>query len=103
MRYVAAYILSKLAGEEDPTVVDIKNIITAADGDFEDKQAKIVVDRLKGRDIFDLIEKGKLKISSLAPVGSSTAPDSAKEVHTESAAKESEPEEESDEDMGMAG
>ncbi|KII71415.1 60S acidic ribosomal protein P2-3 [Thelohanellus kitauei] len=73
MKYIAAYALAKLGGEENPTVLDLEMIILAGEGQFDKNQAELVVTRLKGKDIEDLIQQGKLKISSIAPAAAMSA------------------------------
>ncbi|KII60575.1 60S acidic ribosomal protein P2 [Thelohanellus kitauei] len=105
MRYLAAYVLAKLGGLEDPNLKDIKEIFEAAEGEFDQKQAELVISRLKGKDIDDLIQKGKLKISSLAPAAAvSAAPAQAvKEAAAPAAQKKPEPESESSDEGGGLG
>ncbi|KAF1741738.1 hypothetical protein MXB_1732 [Myxobolus squamalis] len=92
MRYVAAFVLSKLAGTATPTVEDLKNIIIAADGEFEEKQARVVVEKLSGKDINELIARGNEKMASLAPaasaVSSADVQDTAKAASEEQAKPE---------------
>lgn len=105
MRYIAAYVLSKLSGNESPSVADLKAVITAADGDFDEKQAETIVSKLKGQDVEALILKGKLKIGSLAPapVASAAGPTACGVQAAKAEEKKAEePAEESEEETGLA-
>lgn len=59
MRYVAAYLLAQLGGHNDPSAADIKKILGSVGIDFDEDKAKKVIDSLKGKNVEELIEKGK--------------------------------------------
>jgi len=110
MRYVSAYLLAQLGGHNQPTVDDMKKILGSVGIDCEEERAKRVIESLKGKNVEELIEKGKTKLASVpsaagvavsaaaAPTAAASAP--AKEEKKEEKKKE-EPKEESDEDMGF--
>jgi len=58
MRYVAAYLLAVLGGNESPSSSDIKSILSSVGIEADDKQLKLVVDNLKGKNVDELIEEG---------------------------------------------
>ena len=114
MRYVAAYLLAQMGGNHQPSVDDIKKILGSVGIDCEEERAKRVIEALKGKNVEELIEKGKAKLASVpsaagvavsaaAPVaaagGGGAAP--AKEEKKEEPKKEEKKESESDEDMGF--
>ena len=103
MRYVAAYLLAALGGNEKPSADDIKKILSSVGVSAEDDKIKIVIDQLAGKAIEEVIAEGVEKLASVpsggavaaggAPAAAGGAPAAAEE-------KKAEPEEESeDEDM----
>merc|ERR1712183_1048040 len=68
MRYVAAYLLSALGGNENPTTVDIKTILESVGVGYDDERAEIVVNQCKGKSIEELIAAGSEKMASM-PAG----------------------------------
>jgi len=112
MRYLAAYLLAVLGGNENPGEADIKKILSSVGIDADAEALKKVIGSLKGKNLEQLIAEGRTKLSSM-PTGGGRAPAAA--AATESAAapagkaaeaakpkeKEPESEEEGDEDMGF--
>ncbi|CAH1232639.1 RPLP2 [Branchiostoma lanceolatum] len=111
MRYVAAYLLAVLGGNANPSAGDIKKILGSVGIDAEDERLNKVISELKGKDIEEVMEAGRGKLSSMpsgggvaaaaggggAAAGGGAAP-AAEEKKEE---KKEESEEESDEDMGF--
>jgi large subunit ribosomal protein LP2 len=108
MRYVAAYLLAVLGGNESPTEADIKKILSSVGVDVNADNLKKVIAQLKGKNIEELMAEGRTKLASMpaagpavaaaAPAAAAGAP-AAKE---EKKAKEKEPESEpEDDDMGF--
>eukprot|EP00088_Acartia_fossae_P046382 TRINITY_DN50069_c0_g1_i1.p1 TRINITY_DN50069_c0_g1~~TRINITY_DN50069_c0_g1_i1.p1 ORF type:complete len:113 (+),score=41.85 TRINITY_DN50069_c0_g1_i1:85-423(+) len=108
MKYLAAYLLAELGGNDSPSAGDLKKILSAVGIDPEEEELKKVVGSLEGKTTEELITEGRSKMSSVpvggggAAVGSAApgtaggdAPAAAKEEEKE------EEEEESDEDMGF--
>lgn len=60
MRYVAAYLLAALGGNNSPSADDMKKIIGSVGIDCEADKIKKVMDELKGKNIEELITKGNL-------------------------------------------
>jgi len=58
MRYVAAYLLAVLGGNDSPSVADIKKILSSVGIDSEDDKLKKVVSELSGKNIEELIAEG---------------------------------------------
>jgi len=58
MRYVAAYLLSVLGGNESPSAADIKKILSSVGIDAEDDKLKKVISELSGKNIQELIAEG---------------------------------------------
>lgn len=60
MRYVTAYLLAQMGGNHQPSVDDIKKILGSVGIDCEEERAKRVIEALKGKNVEELIEKGKI-------------------------------------------
>lgn len=60
MRYVAAYLLAVLGGNENPSAADIEKVLSSVGIDADAERLKLVVGQLKGKNIEDLIKEGKL-------------------------------------------
>jgi len=58
MRYVAAYLLAVLGGNENPSAADIKKILSSVGIDAEDDKLKKVIGELNGKNIQELIAEG---------------------------------------------
>ncbi|XP_048742488.1 60S acidic ribosomal protein P2-like [Ostrea edulis] len=108
MRYVAAYLLAALGGNNSPSADDMKKIIGSVGIDCEADKIKKVMDELKGKNIEELITKGQEKLASVpaggavaagaSAAGGAPAADAKQEKKEE---KKPEPESESDDDMGF--
>lgn len=110
MRYVAAYLLAALSGNNSPSADDLKKIIGSVGIDCEADKITKIIGELKGKNIEELITKGQEKLASVpsggpaaaaaAPAGgapAAAAPAAAKKEEK----KKPEPESESDDDMGF--
>merc|ERR1712226_802227 len=104
MRYVAAYLLAQLGGNNAPDAAAIKAILGSVDAD-EEKMNK-VISELSGKAIADVLAEGKEKLASVpsgggaAPAAGAAAAGGAEEAPAAEAKKESSSEDE-DEDMGF--
>merc|ERR1712212_552776 len=96
MRYVAAYLLSALGGNDSPTTDDIKTILESVGVGYDDERAEIVVNQCKGKSINELIAAGSEKMASM-PAGGD-APAAVEEKKEE---KKESSDEGSDDDMGF--
>merc|ERR1712159_701245 len=68
MRYVAAYLLSALGGNESPSANDIKTILESVGVGYDEERAELVVNQCKGKSVADLIAAGSEKMASI-PTG----------------------------------
>lgn len=59
MRYVAAYLLAVLGGNETPSAADIEKVLSSVGIDADAERLKLVVGQLKGKNIEQLITEGK--------------------------------------------
>merc|ERR1712105_278145 len=107
MRYVAAYLLSALGGNDSPSTDDIKTILESVGVGYDDERAALVVKQCAGKSIAELIAAGSEKMASMpaggggggAAAAGGDAPAAAEEKKEE---KKAESEESgSDDDMGF--
>lgn len=111
MRYVAAYLLAVLGGNESPTAADIEKILGSVGIDVDEEKLSKVISELKGKNISDVIAEGQTKLCAVpsggavavagggTTGGSGDTKEEAKEEKKEE--KKEESEEESDDDMGF--
>ncbi|KFP02581.1 60S acidic ribosomal protein P2 [Calypte anna] len=60
MRYVAAYLLAVLGGNESPSSKDLKKILDSVGIETDDERMnKVVISELNGKNIEDVIAQGK--------------------------------------------
>lgn len=71
MRYVAAYLLAVLAGNQSPDAAAIEKILSSVGVKVEKDKATKVINELKGKSIEQLIADGTKKLASVpsAPAG----------------------------------
>ncbi|KAK2857917.1 hypothetical protein Q7C36_005836 [Tachysurus vachellii] len=111
MRYVAAYLLAVLGGNNSPSAKDIKNILGSVGIEAEDERLNKVISELNGKDINEVMNAGLAKLASVpaggavavsaaAPVGGAPAAGAAPAAEEKKEEKKEESEE-SDEDMGF--
>merc|ERR1712183_618778 len=110
MRYVAAYLLAALGGNENPTTNDIKTILESVGVGYDEERASLVVNQCQGKSVAELIEAGSAKMASMpaggggggaaaASGGGDAAPAAVEEKKKEK--KASSDESGSDDDMGF--
>lgn len=87
MRYVAAYLLAVLGGNESPSVADIEKILSSVGIEADSTRLGKVVGDLAGKNLTELIEQGRTKLSSM-PVGGGVAASAAPAAGAPAAAKE---------------
>ncbi|XP_068429177.1 ribosomal protein, large P2, like [Clinocottus analis] len=111
MRYVAAYLLAALGGNEKPESKDIKKILESVGIEADDTRLDKVISELTGKNVEEVIATGYGKLASVpaggavavassaaAGSGGAAAPAAAAEEKKEEKKEESE---ESDDDMGF--
>ncbi|KQK80005.1 60S acidic ribosomal protein P2 [Amazona aestiva] len=111
MRYVAAYLLAVLGGNESPTSKDLKKILDSVGIETDDERMNKVISELNGKNIEDVIAQGNGKLASMpaggavavSAGGGSAAPAAAAAPAAPEEKKEEKKEEseESDDDMGF--
>merc|ERR1712215_441880 len=101
MRYVAAYLLAALGGNDNPTTNDIKTILESVGVGYDEERASLVVNQCQGKSVAELIEAGSAKMASMPAGGGGggeAAPAAVEEKKEEK--KASSDESGSDDDMG---
>eukprot|EP01104_Vermistella_antarctica_P005966 TRINITY_DN16704_c0_g1_i3.p1 TRINITY_DN16704_c0_g1~~TRINITY_DN16704_c0_g1_i3.p1 ORF type:complete len:107 (-),score=56.29 TRINITY_DN16704_c0_g1_i3:86-406(-) len=99
MKVIAAYLLAVLGGNDAPDAAAVKKILTAAGVEADAANIDKVVSELKGKDVYEVIEEGKSKLSAVpsgaAPAagGGGAAPAAAAKVEEPEEEEESEEEE----------
>lgn len=88
MRYVAAYLLAALGGNESPSSADIEKILSSVGIEADATLLKKVIADLKGKNLADLIEAGKTKLASMPSGGGVAASSGAAAGGAPAAAKE---------------
>ncbi|ETN62755.1 60S acidic ribosomal protein P2 [Anopheles darlingi] len=109
MRYVAAYLLAVLGGNESPSNADIEKILSSVGIEADSARVTKIVSELKGKSIEELIASGREKLSSMpagggAPSGAPAAAGAGGAAPAAAAEKKEEKKEESeseDDDMGF--
>jgi len=108
MRYVAAYLLAVLGGNENPSEADVKKILSSVGIDVDAESLKKVIGQLKGKNLEELMAEGRKKLASMPTAGPAAAAAPAAATAAAKTAdapkakeKEPEPEPEEDEDMGF--
>nr|AFM86160.1 ribosomal protein P2-like protein [Callorhinchus milii] len=107
MRYVAAYLLAVLGGNEAPASKDIKKILDSVGIGADDERLNKVISELKGKNVEDVIAAGNAKLASVPAGGAVASSAGAAAPSTQAAATEEKKEEkkeeseESDDDMGF--
>merc|ERR1711909_257408 len=71
MRYVSAYLLRALGGNESPSTSDIKTVLESVGVGYDEERAGIVVNQCKGKSIAELIASGSEKMASMPAGGGS--------------------------------
>ncbi|KAK8880647.1 60S acidic ribosomal protein P2 [Tritrichomonas musculus] len=63
MKYIAAYLLAQLGGNTNPNKEDIERILESVGIEVDKAKAEEIIEKLKGKDVSELIENGKAKLS----------------------------------------
>ena len=104
MKHVAAYMLARLGGVEQPASGDVQKILQSVGIESENSQLEQLISAVSGKNVDELISAGMSKLASMpAGVAVASAP-SAGAAPAAAAAAEAPKKvekEESDEDMGF--
>ena len=72
MRYVSAYLLARLGGNDSPSKSDIEKILGSVGIDCDNERLSKVVSELDGKDVDEIIKEGLTKLASV-PSGGAVA------------------------------
>ncbi|XP_076097042.1 large ribosomal subunit protein P2-like isoform X2 [Mytilus galloprovincialis] len=72
MRYVAAYMLAVMGGIENPSVDDLKRIIGSVGIDSDNEKINLVISKLKGKNVEELVLKSQGLLASVCGGSEST-------------------------------
>lgn len=106
MRYVAAYLLAVLGGNDQPSESDIKKILSSVGINADVTRVNKVISELRDKKLEELIAAGQAKLAVMPTAGVALAPAAAAAVKVEEPKKvekneEMEPEEDDDDDLGF--
>ncbi|KAI5196981.1 hypothetical protein E4T42_06937 [Aureobasidium subglaciale] len=105
MKYLAAYLLLNLAGNESPSAEDIKSVLSSVGVDAEGERLDKLISELEGKNIQELISEGSAKLASVPSGGAGAAaggaPAAGAAAEAAPAEEKAEEKEESDDDMGF--
>ncbi|XP_077177519.1 large ribosomal subunit protein P2 [Paroedura picta] len=110
MRYIAAYLLAVLGGNDSPSSKDLKKILDSVGIETDDERMNKVINELNGKNIEDVIAQGNSKLASMpaggavaVSAGGAAAPaaGAAPAAAEEKKEEKKEESEESDDDMGF--
>merc|ERR1711911_218716 len=102
MRYVAAYMLAALGGNEDISAADIEKILSSVGIEAESDKLEKVISELKGKNLATLIAEGHSKLASMPAGGAAPAAAAPAAAAPEAAKEEKEEKKKSDDDcMGF--
>ncbi|EER14185.1 60S acidic ribosomal protein P2, putative [Perkinsus marinus ATCC 50983] len=103
MKYVAAYLMAVLAGNDEPTVEEVKHILSAVDAEVDDEMLAKFFAQVQGKNVQEMIVTGLSKLGSVASSGARPAAAAGAVAGDEAAAAEEEakPVEEEEEEEEM--
>jgi large subunit ribosomal protein LP2 len=91
MRYVAAYLLAVLSGNQSPDSAAIEKILSSVGVKVEKEKATKVINELKGKSLEELIKEGTKKLASVPAAPAAGAAAAAPAAAAGGAAKKEEP------------
>ncbi|KAK7744866.1 60S acidic ribosomal protein P2 [Cytospora paraplurivora] len=106
MKYLAAYLLLTLGGNDKPSADDVKKVVESVGIEVDSERLSKLLSELEGKDINELIAEGSSKLASV-PSGGAGAPAAGGAAAAAGGAaepveeKKEEEKEESDDDMGF--
>lgn len=74
MKYLAAYVLLLLGGNESPSAEDVTKLITSVGGEADEAKLATLLADLEGKDIHELLAKGEKELKSVVGVAGPAAP-----------------------------
>ncbi|KAJ0230877.1 60S acidic ribosomal protein P2-5 [Hirschfeldia incana] len=73
MKVVAAYLLAKLGGNENPSVADLKKILESVGAEIDQEKIDLFFSLIKDHDVTELIAVGREKMAALSSGGPAVA------------------------------
>ncbi|XP_049359787.1 60S acidic ribosomal protein P2A-like [Solanum verrucosum] len=64
MKVIAAYLLSQLGGNSNPSSNDLKKILNSVGAEIDDMKIELLLSQVEGKDINELIAAGKQRLAS---------------------------------------
>ncbi|KAM8940084.1 large ribosomal subunit protein P2 isoform 3-T3 [Pelodytes ibericus] len=102
MRYIAAYLLAVLGGNDKPNLKDLKKILDSVGIETDNERAEKVVTELNGKSIDEVIAQGSTKLASMPSGGAvAVAASAGSAAPAEKKEEKKDESEESDDDMGF--
>eukprot|EP00419_Tripos_fusus_P054214 CAMPEP_0172799320 /NCGR_PEP_ID=MMETSP1075-20121228/1810_1 /TAXON_ID=2916 /ORGANISM="Ceratium fusus, Strain PA161109" /LENGTH=102 /DNA_ID=CAMNT_0013636993 /DNA_START=65 /DNA_END=369 /DNA_ORIENTATION=+ len=69
LKYVAAYLMSVLAGNDSPSAADIQKILESVESEYDEGIASKLVSELEGKTVHEVIAEGKEKLKGFGGGG----------------------------------
>mmetsp|Transcript_91624 Transcript_91624/g.165455 ORF Transcript_91624/g.165455 Transcript_91624/m.165455 type:complete len:115 (-) Transcript_91624:432-776(-) len=69
MKYVAAYLMAVLAGNDSPSAADLKKILGSVEAEYDEAIAEKLVSELAGKTVHEIVKEGKEKIKAFGGSG----------------------------------
>ncbi len=66
MRYIAAYMLAVMGGNTAPCAEDLVNILSSVGIEVEQEHLEIVISKLKGKNIEEVMEAGRELLATVS-------------------------------------
>ncbi|KFK33166.1 hypothetical protein AALP_AA6G339100 [Arabis alpina] len=110
MKVVAAFLLAKLGGNENPSVTDVKKILESVGAEIDQERIDLFFSLIKDHDVTELIAVGREKMGALSSGGPAVAVSAggggggapaAEPAAADESKKKEEEKEESEDDGGM--
>merc|ERR1719231_793627 len=101
MRYIAAYLLAVLGGNESPSEKDVTAILEAVGVSVDEERLKLLFAELDGKDINQLLADGAEKLATVGGVGGGGGGDEEEDEEEEEEEEEESEEESEGEEGGM--
>ncbi|CAI7720209.1 hypothetical protein PVIIG_03065 [Plasmodium vivax India VII] len=106
MKYVAAYLMCVLGGNENPTAKEVKKVLGAVNAGVEEDVLTNLMDSLNGKCYHELISEGMKKLQNIGGGGGGAAAvaaaDTADVKAEEKKEEKKEEEEEEEDDLGFS-
>lgn len=103
MKYLAAYLLLALGGNESPSSDDVKNLLSGSGIEVDDSALSLLMEKVSGKSIAELEAEGKERLVSIGGSASSGGGAAASGDAAGDAPVEEEEEEEEEEDVDLGG